>query len=65
MTVPTRNEWSTPSVLIAAFGLLAGAGGSYIAFDGRLSAVEARTEFNTKTVDSINAKLDRLIEQGK
>ncbi len=58
---PQKNDWTSPPVLLAILGMILGIGGSYAAFDSRITALEVRGE----RLAVIEAKLDRLIEVEK
>lgn len=67
MSDPEKNNgWASPSVMLGILGMLAGAGGSYMAFDGRLSRVEVRVEEKALASDArlnrMESKIDKLIE---
>ncbi len=57
-TIPPKNDWFSPGTILAALAMLLGIGGSYAAFDSRITRVETRSE----RLAVIEAKLDRLIE---
>ena len=60
---PQKNDssWTSPPVLLAILGMILGIGGSYAAFDSRITALEVRGE----RLAVIEAKLDRLIDVEK
>lgn len=55
---PQKSDWLSPSTVLSALGMIIGIGGSYAAFDSRITRVETRSE----RLAVIEAKLDRLIE---
>lgn len=64
MNEPKKNEWLGPSAIIGLVGLVVGAGGSYMAFDGRLSKVEESQAHSGARTERIENKIDWLIQRG-
>lgn len=64
MNEPKKNEWLGPSAIIGIVGLIVGTGGSYMAFDGRLSKVEEAKAHSEERLNRIEDKIDWLIQRG-
>jgi hypothetical protein len=54
---PPRSDWTSPPVILGMLGMALGIGGSYAAFDSRITRVETRVE----RLATIESKLDQLL----
>jgi len=74
MNGPTKNEWTSPSAIIGAVGMLAALGAFWVSFDRRVSITETNVEIVSQAIRDhkveegerykrIDDKLDRLLER--